>query len=128
MCKYILKILGEKVYILQTTYYILGDLKMKTETEKEYKPTDIFAKWDKILDEARETSIKAEKNNQIVGRLLSYQVADGYAKYVITEELANGDFRVELLEIYDGYTSSAVEELERVLPRRLVMNHLRISG
>lgn len=101
---------------------------MKTKTEKEYESTDIFAKWDKILEDARETSIKAEKNDQIVGRLLSYQVADGHANYVITKELANGDFQVELLKVYDEYTSSPIEELERVLPRRLVMNHLRIGG
>lgn len=101
---------------------------MNTETEKEYEPTDIFAKWDKILEDARENDRKAERTNQIIGRLLSYQVADGYANYVITGVLANGDFQVELLKVYDEYTSSPIEELERVLPRRLVMNHLRIGG
>lgn len=100
---------------------------MKTKTEKEHDSTDMFAKWDKMIDDARKNNKKAENNNQIVGRLLSYQVADGYAHYVVTEELVNGDLRVELLEVYDEYTSSVIEDLERVLPRRLVMNHLRIG-
>jgi len=92
---------------------------MKTNIDQE------LANWDKILEDARKNDREAEKNNQIIGRLLSYQAADGYAYYVVTKEFANGNFQVKLLKVYDEYRDSAIEELGRILPRRLVVNHLR---
>lgn len=94
---------------------------MKTNIDEE------LANWDKILEGARKKDREAGKNNQIIGRMLSYSAADGYAYYVITKEIANGDFQVKHLKVYDEYKCSAIEELERVLPRRLVMNHLRMT-
>jgi len=79
--------------------------------------------WEKKWEDAIKTHEDAVKKGTYIGRKISTSKYDGYAHYIIKEELPNGDFRVELLDIWDAYQDEVIEFLERRLPRRVVINY-----
>jgi len=91
--------------------------------------TSEFAKlerlWEDRFNEAEANNEKAKAKGTYIGRKMSYQAFDGYAYYIIKEELPSGDFVVDVLDVWDGYTCTPIEELGRLLPRRLVVEHFK---
>jgi len=83
--------------------------------------SDWEEKWEKAIKNHEE----AIKKGTYVGRKISSSKYDGYAHYIVKEELPNGDFKVELLDVWDAYTDSMIEYLDCVLPRRLVINYFK---
>lgn len=69
-----------------------------------------FTAWERInadLEAELEAIGKAAGKGLVIGRVLTFGVADGYANYVVTKVRKN-DVAVEWVPLGDGYSSPAV--------------------
>ena len=75
-----------------------------------------------IMRRVQEENDKSKSENKLVGRLLSFSSGDGRAYYQISK--VDGDnVHLKLIDVYDGYTSSPIEYMGRVVPMRLVTGY-----
>lgn len=71
---------------------------------------------------------KARADGQLVGRYLSYQVADGYAWYVV-EKVEDGLAHLEHMPLFDAWQERIIEDLGCVVPVKLAeLNVKRRDG
>jgi hypothetical protein len=70
----------------------------------------IWPAWEKVnaeLEAELDAISKAAGNGLVIGRVLTFGVADGYANYVVTK-IRKNDVVVEWVPMGDGYSSPAV--------------------
>ena len=79
------------------------------------------------LNKIREQDRKARENGTLIGRLLSFQIYDGFARYQIEEELPNNEYKLKYIDFMDGYTEPVIEYMERIVPKKLIDNYFRVQ-